>query len=168
MKAKMDVPAAEVFGSRKAAREPVQISVMVPKKVQKNMRVDMTTRGYGLKEKSIWMKDTLDAFLDTEYWRSKRYIPDREEDEEATQPEEDPDSSWQRIVVDSECMRVMEPVKEWFKLDPETLDRALAAAIRSAYYGLHQDPPLILDLSASSVLRTAILWRIGQAGSAGG
>lgn len=162
MKAKMDVPAEDIFGGRKAAKEGVQVSVIVPKRARQGMRIDMTTRGYGLKEKSRWMVDTLEAFIDDDYWRSVRYPASPGPDDDDTL--DGVEAGWQRIVVDSECIRVIEPVKEWFKLDPKVLDKALAAAIKSAYYGLKQDPPLILDLSASSILRTAILWRIGQVG----
>ncbi|ADC73261.1 hypothetical protein TK90_2776 (plasmid) [Thioalkalivibrio sp. K90mix] len=147
MKAKMDVPASEVFGGRKASREAVQISVNVPKMAQQGMRIDMTTRGYGLKEKSRWMENTFRAFTDQEYWGGVRG-----------------EAGWRRVVVDSECIRVIEPVKEWFKLEPIVIEDALACAIECSYYGLQQEPRLVLDLSASSVLRTAILWRIGQVG----
>ncbi|WP_019583778.1 hypothetical protein [Thioalkalivibrio sp. ALE16] len=147
MKAKMDVPASTVFGGRKASREAVQISVNVPKAVQQGMRIDMTTRGYGLKEKSRWMENTFRAFTDPEYWHNVGG-----------------EAGWRRVVVDSECIRVIEPVKEWFKLEPIVIEDALACAIECAYYGLKQEPRLVLDLSASSVLRTAILWRIGQIG----
>jgi hypothetical protein len=107
------------------------------------MHLEIVSQGYGLKGKSRWVADTLEAFLDQSYWDSI-HAP----------------NGWKRVLVDSEIIRILDPRKDFAMLPRELYERTREAAIEAAWYGLHQRPPIILQLRAPAVVRSAIMWGI--------
>lgn len=124
-------------------------SFRVGKATKEKLRERLISDGYGLKAKSRWMVDSIHEFLSADTWTN---------DEGIGTP-----MAWARIVVDTELIR--EPlVQDYIALDESDRILLWAASIEAALYGSNQEPPVHLEISISSVIRAAIMWKLGQRG----
>ena len=97
----------------------------------------MAQENYGLRGKSRWIQEAVDSFL-------------------ALEP-----GTWQRIIVDTEQYR--EPlVREAVNLTDERRIKLWRASIDACLYGASLDDPVYLEISIASVIRAAIMWRLGK------
>ncbi len=104
----------------------------------------MAKGGYGLREKSRWILDTVEHFLDQSCW-DKQGLPDL----------------WKRLIVDNECVRLQSYVTETVLLPQGVRIRVWRASIDAALYGAQLEEPVYLEISIAAVLRAAVLFRLG-------
>lgn len=105
----------------------------------------MAASGYGLREKSAWVRDAVDEFLADATWQSRQLSSD----------------AWKRLVVDTECVRVSNHVVEQVQIPSDLHIRLWRASIDAAIWGSEQEDPVYLEISIASVLRAAIVWKLG-------
>ena len=72
--------------------------------------------------------------------------------------------AWKRLVVDTECVRAAKNVVETVQVPDDLRVRLWRASIEAALWGAEQDDPVYLEISVASVLRSAILWKLGMMG----
>lgn len=110
------------------------------------MNVRLTQDGYGLRGKSRWIGDVINAFLSKETWGSLA---------------QEDGGIWKRIVVDIEA-RKETLVKDAINVDESLRIRLWHASIDAALYGAKLEEPVYLEISISSIIRAAIMWKLGQ------
>ena len=120
-------------------------SVRLPQGARQEMMREMADRGYGLRDKSRWVADTVREFLSEETWKAQGLSS----------------NAWKRLVVDTECVRAGRPVVETLQVPAELHVDLWQASIDAALWGANQEEPVYLEISIASVLRAAILWRLG-------
>lgn len=110
------------------------------------MNVRLTQDGYGLRGKSRWIGDVINAFLSNETWGSLA---------------QEEGGIWKRIVVDTEA-RKETLIKDAINVDESLRIRLWHASIDAALYGAKLEEPVYLEISISSIIRAAIMWKLGQ------
>lgn len=146
---KLKVPGAqsEIFSEHLGKRtESDRTTFRLSQAAKRSMDIRVTQDGYGLRGKSRWIMNTVEEFLDPTTWSI---------------PGEQSAQIWKRIVIDTELHK--EPlVKDAINL-PEDLRITLwRAAIEAALYGAEMDEPAYLEISISSVIRAAVMWKLGR------
>lgn len=110
------------------------------------MNVRLTQDGYGLRGKSRWIGDVIKAFLSKETWGSLA---------------QEEGGIWKRIVVDTEARRET-LIKDAINVDESLRVTLWHASIEAALYGARLEDPVYLEISISSIIRAAIMWKLGQ------
>lgn len=128
--------------TNKPSRSTYGISINAKQAV--NMTV--VREGYGLRGKSRWITDAINEFLSNETWGGLT---------------QEKGGIWKRIVVDTETHK--EPLtKDAINIDEEIRIKLWHASIEAALYGAELDEPIYLEISASSIIRAAIMWKLGS------
>ncbi len=110
------------------------------------MDIRVIQDGYGLRGKSRWIMDAANEFLDTKTW---------------ARPGLENPQIWKRIVLDTEFQR--EPMlKDAINITNEMRVRLWRAAIDAVLYGAELEEPVYLEVSIASVIRAAVMWKLGQ------
>lgn len=110
------------------------------------MNVRLTQDGYGLRGKSRWIRDVITTFLAKETWGSLA---------------QEEGGIWKRIVVDTEARREV-LIKDAINVDENLRITLWHASIDAALYGAKLEEPVYLEISISSIIRAAIMWKLGQ------
>lgn len=114
-----------------------RMAYRLSKVAKQALEVRMTQEGYGLRGKSRWTQEAIEAFT-------------------AQTP-----GIWQRIVIDTE--QYSEPLSpDAVNLTDELRVKLWRASIDAALYGSELDEPVYLEISIASVIRAAIMWRLGK------
>jgi hypothetical protein len=136
----------ELFQLGGLRNAPAHLMLQLPPSMRRAMLVTLTSQGYGLNGKSRWIIDTLEAFLDQNYWNN------------INSP-----NGWKRAIISSEKPQPSNLHREQVALPGGLWGRTRVAAIESACFGLQQDPQVIFPVRASDVLRCAVMWGISTA-----
>lgn len=120
-------------------------SVRLPAGTRQEMMYAMAVGNYGLRQKSQWVGDVAREFLADETWTAQRLSTD----------------AWKRLVVDTECVRASQHVLEMIQVREDLRVQLWRASIDAALWGAAQEDPVYLEISVASVLRAAILWKLG-------
>jgi hypothetical protein len=121
-------------------------TIRLSKQEKQAMDMRVIQDGYGMRGKSRWIMNVVSEFLDPETWDI---------------PGLDGSKIWQRIVVDTELQREV-MVKDAVNIGEEMRKKLWRAAIDSALYGATLDEPVYLEVTIASVIRAAVMWKIGQ------
>ncbi len=116
------------------------------KYAKKAMDIRVVEDGYGFRGKSRWITDITNEFIDPATW-AKLGIENTK--------------IWQRIVIDTELQRE-NMVKDAINISEEMRIQLCKASIEAALYGASLDEPIYLEITISSIIRAAIMWKIGQ------
>jgi hypothetical protein len=123
-------------------------TVRLPAGTRQEMMQAMASASYGLRQKSDWVCDAAREFLADETWTRLKLS----------------DDAWKRLVVDTECVRAAKNVVETVQVPDDLRIRLWRASIDAALWGAEQDDPVYLEISVASVIRSAILWKLGMMG----
>lgn len=123
-------------------------TVRLPSGTRQEMMQAMAADNYGLRQKSDWVCDAAREFLADDTWTQYKLSVD----------------AWKRLVVDTECVRAAKNVVETVQVPDDLRVRLWRASIEAALWGAEQDDPVYLEISVASVLRSAILWKLGMMG----
>lgn len=140
-----DEQQTEMFGRVGRTSETHRTSVRLPNGARQEMMRAMAADGYGLREKSRWVGDAVREFLSDDTWAHRQLSND----------------AWKRLVVDTECVRISKHVTETIQVPSELHVQLWRASIDAALWGAEQEDPVYLEISIASVLRSAILWKLG-------
>jgi hypothetical protein len=110
------------------------------------MDIRVAQDGYGLRGKSRWIMDAVNEFLDPKTWG---------------RPGLENPRIWKRIVLDTELQRER-MLKDAINLTDEMRVRLWRAAIDAVLYGAEIEEPVYLEISIASVIRAAVMWKLGQ------
>jgi hypothetical protein len=116
------------------------------KYAKKAMDMRVIQDGYGFRGKSRWIMDITNEFIDPKTWDNLSI--------ENTK-------IWQRIVIDTELQKE-NMVKDAINISEEMRIQLCKASIEAALYGASLEEPIYLEITIASIIRAAIMWKIGQ------
>jgi hypothetical protein len=128
-----------------------RFSFRVSSEIKKAITIRAIEENYGSRGKSRWVIDAVREFLDPATWAGKGTPGERER-------------IWKRIVVDTELHKER-LTTDVVNLPDDVRTMLWRAAIEAALYGAEQDDPVYLEVSISSVIRAAVMWKLGRARS---
>ena len=135
----------EIFARVGRAGDTHRTTVRLPAGTRQEMMQAMAAENYGLREKSQWVCDAAREFLADETWTRRKLSTD----------------AWKRLVVDTECVRAGKHVVETIQVPGDLRVSLWRASIDAALWGADQEDPVYLEISVASVLRAAVLWKLG-------
>lgn len=135
------------------ASDKHKLTFRIPEYLKKRMTEVSYQEGYGRMEKSRWISDVIQEFLDPNQGPNR--IIQADDKREAIE-------GWKKIVV--EVTLANERLSPDSATISEPLRRQLwRAAIDAALYGAQQEDPVYLEISIAHVIRAALTWRLGRA-----
>ena len=113
-----------------------RVTFKLPKSVTKTMQQQMVSDGYGFREKTKWIIEALETFLDNDKTPYRK-----------------------QMIVDSEGIRNKDS-QHTILLPDELWVKAWHESIQAALFGAENDPPDYIDPSVPLVIMTAVIRRI--------
>lgn len=143
-KLRVSAETLDLFHSSSIDRqESERTTFRISKPAKHAMDMMVIEDGYGMRGKSRWIMGAVETFLSPETWGEGR------------------EQIWKRIVIDTELYKEA-LVKDAINIPEKTRVVLWHAAISAALYGAELDEdPVYLEISISSVIRAAVMWKIG-------
>ena len=125
-------------------QEKKRCSVLITEEMKRGMSFSVVDEGFGMRGKSAWVANAITEFLGAQ-------LP------HVNQP-------WKVMVIQTEVyFKNKKGVRETFQIDEVDWIRAWRAAIDTALFGATLEDPVYMEISVSSVIRSAISWKLGLA-----
>jgi len=143
-KYRVTVEQSEMFAVQlRDKQDSERTTFRISKPVKHAMDMMVIQDGYGLRGKSRWIMDAVDSFLDPKTWGGSDI------------------QIWKRIVIDTELYKET-LIKDAINIPERTKITLWRAAIASALYGAEMpEQEVYLEISISSVIRAAVMWKLG-------